>query len=878
MPTKIFISYSHDSEAHRTAVLKLSGQLRENGQDCLIDQNINGSPAEGWTRWMENEIERADFVLIVCTPTYLQRYRGKSIASGRGVNFEGVVISQTLYENLGCNDKFLPIIFDSVDRENIPLPLKSYTFYTLPEDYESLYRVLTQQPVAPLKPLGSERVLSTITTGKLPANRSKLPPVVSLPQCHRMPYRSLGSNFAGRINDLWKLHDLLIQSDTAVVEGVGVVMGTGGLGKTQLATEYVHRFANDYPGGIFWTNADQGFSVVINQIAQAANITLDDRLPMKQQREKLWNTLSQSQACILIVYDNFSETDVLTPWLPVGAYLKTLITTRRRDLNRYPKLSLNYLNDTEGLQLLNSGDRHFGKEAIALVNRLGGLPLALELACNFLNLRPTLSIDQLLQRIEETGELQALQVFEKNYADELPTGHIKEVVATFQLSWDLATPHAQQILKLMSLWAPTAVPRRLLRRAFDVENSGGLNDKVDEAISNLSSLSLVDLDDHFDPQMHRLLACFVATKLSGDDEIEQIAVETIENELSRVDDEYDLAAYTELEKVIPHGVRLLENTKTDPQYLVNISDFIRRHYYKCGRYRLAETFGNRALHIAENNFEVGHPTIATNQSNLGLVLQDLGELDAARDLFQKALASDENSFEAGHPNIATSQSTLAMVLRDLGELDGALDLLQKSLVSDENSFEAGHPNIARSQSNLGLVLRGLGELDGARDLLQKALVSAENSFEAGHPIIARSQSNLAIVHQDLGELDGARDLLQKAFVSASNSFGAGHPNIAICQSNLALVLQDLGELNDARDLLQKALMSDENNFEAGHPSIALSQSNLATVLRDLGELDGAHNLLCSAYRSCCEKLGDDHPLSKTIKENLEFVEAETDER
>ena len=139
-----------------------------------------------------------------------------------------------------------------------------------------------------------------------------------------MPYRSLGSRFAGRVEPLWELHDLLHQNDTAVVEGVGVVTGVGGLGKTQLATEYVHRFGNYYPGGVFWTDADQGLATVVQQIATSAHFDMDGTLSIKQQCEVLWQHLGQILDPVLIVFDNFSEEEPLQPWLPVGANLKII--------------------------------------------------------------------------------------------------------------------------------------------------------------------------------------------------------------------------------------------------------------------------------------------------------------------------------------------------------------------------------------------------------------------------------------------------------------------------------------------------------------------------------------------------------------------------
>ena len=157
----LFISYSHDSDAHRDFVLSLSNRLRADGLDCQIDQYVNGFPAEGWQLWMETQVEVADFVLVVCTPLYLKRYRGLDRDGGRGVTFEGVVISQTLYDHYYQNTKFVPVLPEGGVVDDVPLPLKGFGAFGLMGDYVGLYRFVTGQPEVVAPGLGERVELSS---------------------------------------------------------------------------------------------------------------------------------------------------------------------------------------------------------------------------------------------------------------------------------------------------------------------------------------------------------------------------------------------------------------------------------------------------------------------------------------------------------------------------------------------------------------------------------------------------------------------------------------------------------------------------------------------------------------------------------------------
>ena len=156
-PPRVFISYSHDSEAHAQRVLELANRLRSDYIDAWIDQ-YETAPSLGWPRWMEDQVEQADFVLCVCTETYRRRFDQKETPDrGIGVTWEGALVRIGLYLDQGENRKFLSTLFEAGDGDHIPTPLKAFHRFhpTDPTGYEELRRHLTGQPKTKPPPLGA---------------------------------------------------------------------------------------------------------------------------------------------------------------------------------------------------------------------------------------------------------------------------------------------------------------------------------------------------------------------------------------------------------------------------------------------------------------------------------------------------------------------------------------------------------------------------------------------------------------------------------------------------------------------------------------------------------------------------------------------------
>jgi hypothetical protein len=121
---KVFISYSHDSVEQKDLVRRFAQRLRNDGVDAQIDQYLGGRPEGDWPRWMLDKLDWADFVLLICTETYYRRFRGhEERGTGKGVDWEGQLITLEIYNAKSRATKFVPVVFRSQDKEFIPEPL-----------------------------------------------------------------------------------------------------------------------------------------------------------------------------------------------------------------------------------------------------------------------------------------------------------------------------------------------------------------------------------------------------------------------------------------------------------------------------------------------------------------------------------------------------------------------------------------------------------------------------------------------------------------------------------------------------------------------------------------------------------------------------------
>lgn len=263
---------------------------------------------------------------------------------------------------------------------------------------------------------------------------------------------------AGRAEPLNQLHARLLAGSTAAVLPTEAVHGLGGVGKTQLALEYAHRFGSDYEL-IWWVPADQPTSVIAALANLAGRLGIPQATDQIQVIDRLFDHL-RGRGRWLLVYDNAERPDQLLGLLPPAGGGHVLVTSRWAAWGAQASpLPLGVLARAESLRFLRRRTSLPDLDGLdQLAELLGDLPLALEEAAAYLEqTQDTLPgyLDLVRQRARELFGLGATAGAEQN--DQ------RRVATVWSVSLDRVrteAPAAEALLNLCAFLAPE-LPRGL---------------------------------------------------------------------------------------------------------------------------------------------------------------------------------------------------------------------------------------------------------------------------------------------------------------------------------------------------------------------------------------------------------------------------------
>lgn len=125
----VFLSYSHESDAHGHWVRRLAEDLTKNGVETTLDQwHLHVGDDIG--AFMEQSLKRATYIVLVCTELFAQKANDRRA----GVGYEQAVFVGELLMSRELSSRFLPILRSGDPSTALPLYLRSRLFIDFRND------------------------------------------------------------------------------------------------------------------------------------------------------------------------------------------------------------------------------------------------------------------------------------------------------------------------------------------------------------------------------------------------------------------------------------------------------------------------------------------------------------------------------------------------------------------------------------------------------------------------------------------------------------------------------------------------------------------------------------------------------------------------
>ncbi len=402
-------------------------------------------------------------------------------------------------------------------------------------------------------------------------------------------------DFVGRDEELSSLHEMLQQKQSIVGIRPTVLVGLGGIGKTQLAVEYAHAHRADYPSGVFWLNAINPLLSEFSDLAEKLEMA-DRDTPRDNAARKAWDYLD-SHPDALVIFDNVLEPSELNlPFspdlIPANLCCRTLFTTRQRDFPRtFQPFEVKILPEMAAMKLLLRSRPEVLEEhhpewgwARIVCAELGWLPLALELAAAYLGAYLEVSVTGYLERLRTEGSLDTVDESEVRAVD-LPTRieeilkaaaagnlelkHQVAVSATLQTQWKRLDDEDAKLLFRAAGQFPEAswilIPRLGLLTGIDSEAKSGYPSSLSVTLKKLHMVSLIDEFSEDRLRLHPLVQKFAASLSTPP---ESFRLEMAERVAKEFDDLQCVQA-----RVIRYGVdSVIEDLRTALGFCMNRPD------------------------------------------------------------------------------------------------------------------------------------------------------------------------------------------------------------------------------------------------------------------------------------------------------------------
>jgi tetratricopeptide (TPR) repeat protein len=475
---------------------------------------------------------------------------------------------------------------------------------------------------------------------------------------------------------------------------------------------------------------------------------------------------------ILLIFDNATDANAITPYLPHTGGTKVLVTSNSHawrgiaepvEIRVSPKdVGAEYLTARTGRPCEPTAAENLSES-------LGGLPLAHEQAAAYCE-RLEISLAEYGRRFGPAP----LRFLDRDAS----AAYGRTVAKTFTLAIDEAAKlhaGAERLIVHAALLAPEPIPLFLFaegREQFSEPLKSVLaGDGLDEAVAALRTFALIDRETITDERdraittdsirLHRLVR-EVATGRRQEEQRQSVRRALIAALAAAYpNDGYsNPTSWSRCALLMPHVLAICEmETPDTSSQCATLLNGAGNYFHGRAAYSLARPLLKRALAIREKVLGPEHPDTATSLNNLAfLLIAAQGDLTQAKPLYERALAIREKVLGPEHPDTAASLNNLATLLRDQRDLVGARPLFERALAILEKVLGPEHPNTNRARRNLARVHLAAGDSAEALTLGEVALAAHEKVVGASHMWTKDSAGVTADALDALGRTEEATTL------------------------------------------------------------------------------------------------------------------------
>ncbi|SMQ19553.1 Tetratricopeptide repeat-containing protein [Streptomyces sp. Ag82_O1-12] len=716
--------------------------------------------------------------------------------------------------------------------------------------------------VTPQEPPEAEPPMpSTMTTSSAPA------------LLVNVPLRN--TSFVGRQALLSAVEEQLGAQDTAAVLP-NALHGLGGVGKSQLALEYVYTHQHDYRV-ICWIPAERE-SLILAALAQlaaqlgvaptgqdlgapAANTAVPAVLEALRTGAPYDNWL--------LVFDNAEDVEAVRQFFPTNGPGKVIVTSRNRAWERVAtSLPVNVFEREESVELLRKRSPDLSTEdAGRLAEALGDLPLAVEQAGAWRAVTG-MQVDEYLDLLAQRSP----EILELDPAPDYPVS----VAAAWDISLERIkenNPGARQLLDICASMAPEPIPRAMLRGSRGVNVTPEVDPllresiKLNRAVRDLSQFSLVKVDPRSDTlQMHRLLQTVLLAKLSAE---ERERMRDAAHQLLSAAKPGPYGSSLEwraYQALLPHVLTSQAVSSTDTYVRELVFDTVWFLYY-WGDHVGAADFARQAWSawIAASGEE--DVNVLRMMKSLGFLLRQIGQVPESIPLTEKALEISRRT-EVDPENLIDSLCEMADAHGYQGRFDEARALTQEATELARSLFGPDDPMTLRATHAWGVALRLCGRFKEALPLDQENAQQRELLFGPASFFTLNTLNALSIDMRESGDYPGARDFQEDAYRRARSELGEEHPLTLRVARNLAVCRRRDGAHTEAAKLAEETLRRFIARYGPDHFDAMSSATNMSVDQRLSGDLDSSRQLAEVTLRRFEQRLGANHAYTLLTKANL----------